>query len=92
MSPYKYAESMRNKCGVLTNLRRWDGTGYDTKKRLERGCLWTESKQTSKGSSPVGEGRCTAGNGTTLGGWHGTAVGAREVVEGTRSEHRKIKS
>ena len=51
-----------------------------------------DRKQASKGSSPVGEGRCTAGNGMTLGGWHGTAVGAREVVEGTRSEHRKIKS
>jgi len=37
-------------------------------------------------------GQVPAGNGTTLGGWHGTAVGAREVVEGTRLEHRKIKS
>ena len=50
------------------------------------------SKQASKGSSPVGEGRCAAGNGTTLGGWCGTAIGAREVVEGMRLEHRKIKS
>jgi len=50
------------------------------------------SKQASKGSSPVGEGRCTAGNGMILGGWHGTAIGAREVVEGTRSGHGKIKS
>ena len=55
-------------------------------------CGQKVSKQASKGSLPVGEGRCAAGNGTTLGGWHGTAIGAREVVEGTRSGHRKIKS
>ena len=77
-------------------MRRRDRTGYDVKKRLERGYSWTESeqasKQASKGSSPVGEGRCAAGNGTILGGWCGTTVGAREVVEGTRSEHGKIKS
>jgi len=51
-----------------------------------------DRKQASKGSSPVGEGRCAAGNGMTLGGWCSTAIGAREVVEGMRSGHRKIKS
>jgi len=72
-------------------LRRQDRTGYDAKKKAGKR-VFMDRKQASKGSSPVGEGRCTAGNGTTLGGWRGTTIGAREVVEGTRSEHRKIKS
>jgi len=61
----------RNKRHVLTDLRGWYGTGWDTKTKLARGCLWTERKQASKGSSLAGESRCTAGNGMALGGWRG---------------------
>ena len=60
-------------------MKRWDKTGCDTKKDWKEGVCGQKVSKQARGAHLLERAGCVAGSGMTLGGWHGTAIGARGV-------------